>query len=59
MEVSGQLHAPATLPPKERAPSHPLDKRLGGPQNGLDAMARKKKFPSLHLKGIKPWLSSL
>jgi hypothetical protein len=32
MEVSGQLHAPAALPP-EKEPWHPLDRRLGGPQN--------------------------
>jgi len=31
MEVSGQLHAPAALPPGKR-PWYPLDRRLGGPQ---------------------------
>jgi len=32
MEASGQLHAPAALPPgKERR--HPLDRRLGGAQS--------------------------
>jgi hypothetical protein len=34
MEVSGQLQAPATLPP-EKEP-------LGGPQSRLDAVAKKK-----------------
>jgi hypothetical protein len=30
--VSGQLHAPAALPPGE-SPRYPLDARLGGPQS--------------------------
>jgi hypothetical protein len=32
MEVSGQLHAPATLPPGKKL-WYPLDRRLGGPQS--------------------------
>jgi len=32
MEVSGQLHASATLHPG-KSPWYPLDRRLGGPQN--------------------------
>jgi hypothetical protein len=32
MEVCGQLHAPAALPPGKEAPGL-LDRRLGGPQN--------------------------
>jgi hypothetical protein len=32
MEVSGQLHAPAALPP-EKETLVPLDRRLGGPQS--------------------------
>jgi hypothetical protein len=32
MEVSGQLHAPAALPPAKE-PLVPLDMRLGGPQS--------------------------
>jgi hypothetical protein len=32
MEVSGQLHTPAALPPGEE-PLFPLDRRLGGPQS--------------------------
>jgi hypothetical protein len=35
MEVSGQLHDPAALPPGREPPPrwYPLDKRLGGPQS--------------------------
>jgi hypothetical protein len=32
MEVSGQLHAPAALPPGKN-PWYPFDRRLGGPQS--------------------------
>jgi hypothetical protein len=32
MEVSGQLHAPAALPPG-KSPWYPLDRSLGGPQS--------------------------
>jgi hypothetical protein len=32
MEVSGQLHALATLP-QGKSPWYPLDRRLGEPQN--------------------------
>jgi hypothetical protein len=32
MEVSGQLHAPAVLPPGKDS-WYPLDRRLGGPQS--------------------------
>jgi hypothetical protein len=32
MEVSGQLHAPAALPPGKE-PWYPVDRRLGRPQN--------------------------
>jgi hypothetical protein len=32
MEVSGQLHTPAALPPG-KGPWYPMDRRLGGPQN--------------------------
>jgi hypothetical protein len=31
LEVSGQLHALAALPPWETAPRYPLDSKLGGP----------------------------
>jgi hypothetical protein len=30
--MSGQLHAPATLPPGKE-PWYPLDRKLGGPQS--------------------------
>jgi hypothetical protein len=33
MEVSGQLHAPAALPPQGKSPWYPLDRRLSGPQS--------------------------
>jgi hypothetical protein len=32
MEVSGQLDAPAALPPSKE-PRYPLDRSLGGPQS--------------------------
>jgi len=32
MEVTGQLHSPAALPPG-KDPWYPLDRRLGGPQS--------------------------
>jgi hypothetical protein len=32
MEVSGQLHAPAALPPRKK-PRYSLDMRLDGPQS--------------------------
>jgi hypothetical protein len=32
LEVIGQLHAPAALPPR-KSPQYPLDRRLGGPQS--------------------------
>jgi hypothetical protein len=32
LEVSGQLHAPAALPPGKK-PRYPLDRRLSGPQS--------------------------
>jgi hypothetical protein len=40
---SGQLHAPAALPPgKQPPPRYPLDRRLGGNQSRLDAVERRK-----------------
>jgi hypothetical protein len=32
MEMSGQLHAPATLP-QRKSPWYPLDRKRGGPQS--------------------------
>jgi hypothetical protein len=45
MEVSGQLHAPADLPPG-KSPWFPLDRRLGGPQSRSGHGGGKKKFPA-------------
>jgi hypothetical protein len=44
MEVSGQLHAPAALPPR-KSPWYPLDRRLGGPQSrpGRDGEEKNSK----------------
>jgi hypothetical protein len=33
MEVSGQFHALAAVPPRKEPPRHPLDTRLGGLQS--------------------------
>jgi hypothetical protein len=44
MVVSGQLHAPAAYH-QGKSPWYPLDRRLGGPQNRLDAVL-KRKIPS-------------
>jgi hypothetical protein len=41
MELSGQLHAPAALPPGKE-PWYPLDKRLGGPQSPSGRFLRRK-----------------
>jgi hypothetical protein len=38
MEVSGQLHAPAALPPREESPV--------GPKAGLDMVSRRRKIPN-------------
>jgi hypothetical protein len=46
MEVSGQLYAPAALPPRERVPgTHWIGGRVD-PRSGLDAAVMKRKFPS-------------
>jgi hypothetical protein len=49
-DVSGQLHAPATLPPGKET-RYPLDRRLGGPQNGLNLVV-KRKIPSPHSSSL-------
>jgi hypothetical protein len=41
MEVSGQLHASAALPPG-KDPRYPLDRRLGGPQNRSERGGEEK-----------------
>jgi len=43
MEMSEQLHAPATLPPG-KSPLHPLDGRHDGPQNQSRYSGEKKKI---------------
>jgi len=45
MEVSDQLHAPAALPPWERAPGTHWIGGCGGSRTGLDAVV-KRKIPS-------------
>jgi hypothetical protein len=50
MEVSGQLHAPAALPPG-KAPRYSLDRRLGGPQSRFERCEGDK---NLVLPGIEP-----
>jgi len=47
MEVSGQLQAPAALPPGDT-----LDRRLGGPQNRSGCGGEKKSRQPL--PGLKP-----
>jgi hypothetical protein len=52
MEVSGQHHTPAALPHRKKT-QYPLNKKLGGPQVGLDRFGEDKNlFPLL---GFKPW----
>jgi len=54
---SGQLHALATLPPRERTePQYPLDRRLSGDQSQSGCGGKEKK--SLPLLGSKSHLSS-
>jgi len=57
VEVSGQLHAPTSLP-QGKSPWYPLDGRLGGPQRS-GCGGEEKIIPSLPVLGIKPWSSSL
>jgi hypothetical protein len=45
MDVSGQLHAPAALPPRERAPGTHWIGGWVGPRAILDAVV-KRKIPS-------------
>jgi hypothetical protein len=49
MEVSGQLHAPAALPPG-KSPRRLCDRSLGGPQNRFDEIVRRKMLPLLRLQ---------
>jgi hypothetical protein len=54
LEVSGQLHAPTTLPPRERAPGNHF---IGGwvdPRAGLGDVEKKKflTIPGLELRPL-------
>jgi hypothetical protein len=51
MEVSGQFHAPAALPPTKEIPV-PFDRRLGAPQirSGRSREENNSQFPP----GIEP-----
>jgi hypothetical protein len=53
-QVSGQLHAPAALPPGNH-PRYPLERRLGGPQSRSGRCGEEN---NLALSGIEPWPSS-
>jgi hypothetical protein len=50
MEVSGQLHAAASLPPA-KDPRHPLD-RVGGPQSRSGHSGEEKNYQPM--PGIEP-----
>jgi hypothetical protein len=41
MDVSSELHAPAGLTPGKIRP-YPLDRRLDGPQSGLDVVVKRQ-----------------
>jgi hypothetical protein len=51
MEASGQLHAPAALPPGEQFP-YILDRKLGGLQSQSGRCGLEKN--PLPLSGLKP-----
>jgi len=51
MEVSGQLHSPAALPPGKR-PWYPLDRRLGSLQSRSGHGSEEKN--SQPLLGLEP-----
>jgi hypothetical protein len=51
MEVTGQLHAPAALPPG-KDPGYLIDRRLGGPQSRSGRGGEEKN--SQPLPGLEP-----
>jgi hypothetical protein len=51
MEISGQLHAPALLPPRKSL-WYPLDRRLGGPQRWFGRGGEEKN--SQTVPGLEP-----
>jgi len=46
MEVSDQLHAPATSSPRKE-PQYLLDRRLGGPQSHFGHSGKEKNYQPL------------
>jgi hypothetical protein len=50
MEVSSELHAPAALPPGERAPGTHWIGVLVGPKAGLDNVEKRKFLTLLGLE---------
>jgi hypothetical protein len=48
MEVSGQLHAPAALPPEEM-PRYQLDRRLGEPQSPSGRCGEEKSLAPVRI----------
>jgi hypothetical protein len=46
MEVSGQIHASAALPPG-KDPQYPLDRRLGGPQSRSGRCGVENRIPAV------------
>jgi len=57
MEVSGQLHALAALPPGKE-PQYPMDRWLDGLQRQSGCRGEQKKIPPLSLPETEPWSSS-
>jgi hypothetical protein len=57
MEVSGQFHAPAALPPGKDPDTHCMEGWVE-PKAGLDAVPKRKKILSLLPPGIEPRSSS-
>jgi hypothetical protein len=57
MEVSGQLHAPAALPPPPPGKNlrYALDRRLSGPLSRYGRGGEEEKIPLLPLTGLEPW----
>jgi hypothetical protein len=43
VEVSGQLDASATSPPRGKSQRYLLGRRLSGPKNGLDVVPKREK----------------
>jgi len=57
MEVSGQLHAPATLSPTYES-LVPIGQELGWLQSRSDGSGEEKDIPSLPVPGIEPQSST-